>query len=234
MKDRLHEIGYPKDYLLAIDLPMYASNVESATDHIAPAVELLLEVNRARRKAHGLLPLDRIDVVAHSMGAVSARWYVAKIGAHRVRRLIGLAPANHGTNALCLLKGDGNREMCPAFAASETQSAVQIELNGPPGSSVDETPWGVGLDSPSRERVEPDERRRVEYYTIRLEKDPWIVPGHSAVLDGAGGSAKVALTGLHVRETTSGNYQLIGQYDHDSLPQSPRVIDLVYRLLSAR
>jgi pimeloyl-ACP methyl ester carboxylesterase len=233
MKNYLRKRGYPEDYLLAIDLPRYASNVEAAKQHIAPSVEALLSRVAERRREVGLAPLNRIDMLTHSMGAFSARWYVAKIGAHRVRRLIALAPANHGSNALCSLRGQGNREMCPAFAVSATESAVQIELNGSPGSDVDETPWGVGEDSAGRRRVSPDQARRIEYYTVRLARDPWIVPAESALLDGAGGDAKLDLDDLHVLETTNGNFLLIGDYDHDSLPRSQRVMDLAYRLLSA-
>lgn len=233
MMTHLRRKGYPNDYLLAIDLPRYASNVEAATLYIAPAVEALVEISRTRRRAVGMEAIERVDIVAHSMGAFSSRWYIAKIGPHRIRRFVGLAPANHGSDALCPLAGAGNREMCPAFAKSEQESGVQVALNGVAGSNIDETPWGVGLDSSDRIRVPPDEERRVEYYTVRLEKDPWIVPPESAILDGAGGDARLDASDRTARESSSGNLKLIGDYDHDSLPQSRHVIDVVHRLLSA-
>jgi len=79
--------GYPSEYLLAIDLvPNDGANVYAAEQFIGPAVERLTSTARTARDKHGLLPgSEKVDIVAHSMGAFSSRWYVAKIAPRRVR-----------------------------------------------------------------------------------------------------------------------------------------------------
>jgi len=142
--------GYPRVYLHAVDMsPDDGDNVRAATTFIAPAVDTLL-ATAAQHAPAGSAP-SKVDIVAHSMGALSGRWYAAKIRPDRVRTVITLAGANHGTNALCGYPGKGNQQMCPAFG----NAWLQRELNGAARAPSDETPYGVGLDPPGITTVAP-------------------------------------------------------------------------------
>lgn len=229
----LVDAGYPETYLRAVDMqPRHGSNPRAARRYIAPAVEALLRDARRHARTAGLQSPTQVDIVAHSMGAISSRWYLAVHRPDKIRRWIGIAPANHGTNALCGHTGSGDRELCPAFAANSRQSSVQFRLNGGANSRHDETPYGLGLDRPDVERVPPEERRAIAYYTLRIDPDPWIVPAESAVLDGAGG-LHLSVEDRVFRETSPGNFLFLGAAGHDELPKDPRVIDWVRAVLTA-
>lgn len=232
MIERFRAQGFPSSYLVAVRLtPNDGSNVRAADRFIAPAVEAVL-AEAQRRAAKGGCPAPaKVDLVAHSMGAVSARWYVAQLDASRVRNLVGIAPANHGTDALCGYSGDGNRELCPAFAASAEQSRVQFVLNGSPAAPRDETPFGYGADSAWRSRIPPTRNSGIYYWTIRLDPDEWIRPASSALLDGAGGRRLPALP-PDVIETSPGNLLWPGNISHDDLPRQSALIDFVLQLLA--
>ncbi len=219
--------GYPDEYLLAIDMqPRTGSNPRAARQFIGPGVRTLLaSANRAGATARGHGGHQRVDIVAHSMGAFAARWYVARDGATWVRRLVTLAGANHGTDALCGLDGAGAREMCPAYDVD--RNGVQFALNGAPGGRRDETPFGTGRDPDGVDPVAPDERRRIHYLTLRIEPDRWIKPEHSATLRGAGGIDLAVPPGLAVRETTPGNFLLLADVEHDPMLRHPQVLRFV-------
>ncbi len=224
MQSALRAAGYPRDWLHAIDMrPPDGDNVRSAEKFIAPAVEVLL--NAARQRADHP-PVTRVDIVAHSMGAVSARWFAARMHPEKVRTLITLAGANHGTDALCGATGSGDRQMCPAFGGD----SVQRDLNGTPDAPLDETPYGLGADPSHVPRIEPDAARGILYLTLRIEPDRWIVPARSALLTGAGGAGS-AHTHRYFRETSPGNWLFLGGVDHDTLPMDGAVIDWVARVL---
>src|SRR5436190_1552247 len=142
-------IGYPREYLYAVDIvPNTMANVPAATSVIAPAADsLLARVKAAAQRVgyRGEVP-RRLDIVSHSMGVVSSRWYAAKLRPELVRTWIGLAGANHGTNVLCAFYDEAAREMCPAFRTGGGRNAVQLALNGADGAWIDETPYGLGLD----------------------------------------------------------------------------------------
>jgi hypothetical protein len=233
------QIGYPPEYLHAVKLkPNEGSNKRAAFMFIKPAVESLLQ--QAAVTAHqagyqGKAP-QRVDLVSHSMGAASSRWYAAKLNPERVRTWISVAGSNHGTNALCAYArgGEGNREMCPAFATSVDESAFQVMLNGTPQEPIDETPFGLGKDRDQVKRILPDERRNILYYTIRIEPDGWIKPEHSAMLDGAGGIPISIPPEIPVRETSSGNYLFTKRASHDPLPSEPDLMRFVALLLAVR
>ncbi len=229
-------LGYPPEYLYAIDLvPTGGANVPAAGFFISPAAELLLvQANNAAKDAgYTGPPHQRLDLIGHSMGAVSSRWYTAKLRPDRVRAWISLAGANHGTNTLCdYPTTDGNIEMCPAFATSSTQNAVQVDLNGTPTAPLDETPYGIGADPAGINRVSPDNVRRIVYYSIRIEPDFWIKPETSALVAGAGGVPLSIPSDLPLTETGAGNYLFTGETDHDNLPSHPDMIRFVALLLS--
>ncbi|MDX2240331.1 MAG: hypothetical protein NW224_06590 [Leptolyngbyaceae cyanobacterium bins.302] len=235
MIEHLVSTGYPTEYLSAIDLiPNDGSNVRAASEMIAPAVESLLTQTQVAANRAGFKGKrsQEVDLVSHSMGAVSSRWYIAKLKPERVRTWIAIAGANHGTNAICPFPSDGNSEICPAFATSSTKNPLQIALNGTPTAPVDETPYGLGRDHARVKSILPNRTRRILYFTVRIEPDRWIKPENSAVIDGAGGAAIAIPAGVPVKETSPGNYLFQAQVDHDPLPQHPDLIRFVTALLT--
>jgi pimeloyl-ACP methyl ester carboxylesterase len=228
MRAAMVDGGYRREWLEAVQLvPDDGANVRAAERILRPAVDAVLERAESLAKEQGCRTPRRVDLVAHSMGAVSARWYAARIAPEKVRTLVGIAPSNHGTNALCGLSGAGNAEMCPAFA----RGGVQLDLNGSASSPRDETPFGTGADSRTAVRVAPEPLRTIDYFTLRLEPDEWIKPESSAVLDGAGGRTWPTLP-RDARETTPGNVLWGSPAGHDSFPGDPELIATVVALLT--
>lgn len=233
MTAALELAGYPSSYLHAVELmPRDGSNVRAAERIIGPAIQRLLERIRREAAAAGSPVPNQVDIVAHSMGAVSTRWFILEHQPERVRRWIGIVPANHGTNALCGYSGAGDRELCPAFAADGRKNRVQVRLNGTRLQPRDETPFGLGADGAGRPRIPPDQRRAIVYYTLRIEPDRWIEPAASAVLDGAGGLSLPNERWPDFRETSPGNFLFLDAVGHDDLPRDPRVADWVNSILT--
>ncbi|MBB6091659.1 pimeloyl-ACP methyl ester carboxylesterase [Povalibacter uvarum] len=224
MRGAFESAGYPSSWLVAVDLkPSDGSSIAAAEQTIEPAARRLLDAAQATAKEAGCSPPEKIDIIAHSMGSMSARWYIAKRRADLVRNLVGIAPANHGSDALCGLSGEGNRELCPAFAQDATSHRLQVELNGTRDQPADETPFGRGTDRPGVASLPPDEMRHVQYTTFRLGTDEWLRPETSAVLDGAGGLQLHELAG-NGTETTPGNVLWQREVRHDDLPTDPALI----------
>lgn len=216
--------NYPASYLHAIDLePDDAPNAFTARTQLAPFVEAALasankELLRQRPDAP---PLTQVDIIAHSMGSLSSRWYIARIRPERVRTWISTAGPNHGSDAECPgAPGSGRIESCPAFARSAEQSAVQFALNGTSEPDVDETPYGVGNDAAGVNRRPPDATRSILYITFRLPVDEYIAPAESTVLDGAGGPGLMLPRSASIRATSPGNFLVDGDLGHDDLPRS--------------
>src|SRR2546426_2928086 len=229
--------GYPREYLHAVDIvPNTMANVRAATSVIAPEAEALLARAEAaaRRAGYSGKVSRRLDIVSHSMGVVSSRWYAAKLRPDLVRTWIGLAGANHGTQALCPFRDEASREMCPAFATNTQTHPLQVALNGTEAARVDETPYGLGLDRPGVARVPPDSTRSILYLTVRLEPDSWIQPETSAVLDGAGGVSLTVPAGVPAEETSPGNFLFRARVGHDPLLNHPDLMRLVAAMLGVR
>lgn len=178
--------GWPKAYLLAPSLqPSDGDNIAAAEGQLRAAAETLLARAGRARDDGGPAP-DRIIVVGHSMGALSARWFTTRVWPEHVAALVTLAGANHGTNAFCDQPAPGPDDMCPAYATTPAESRIQVELNGTPDAPRDETPYGLLPDSPGRPSVPPDDRRHIAYLALRAEDERWIIPDSSTRLDGAG------------------------------------------------
>ncbi len=138
MIEHLVEQGYPREYLHAVDIrPKNASNIRAASDVIAPAVESLLQRAGAAATAHGLQTSPAVvDIVSHSMGAASSRWYAAKISPDRVRVWISIAGANHGSDKLVGYSDPGIREIAPAFASLGARKRVPDSTQWDPNGST--------------------------------------------------------------------------------------------------
>ena len=235
--EHLAGTGYPREYLHAVDIvPNTMANVRAAKSVIAPAADsLLVAANAAARRGgyRGEVP-RRLDIVSHSMGVVSSRWYAAKLQPEVVRTWIGLAGSNHGTQTLCPFQDEASREMCPAFATNARTHPLQVALNGTEGARVDETPYGLGPDRPGVPRVPPDGTRSILYLTVRVEPDSWIQPERSALLDGAGGVPIRVPAGVPVQETSPGNFLFLERVGHDPLLYHPDLMRFVAAVLAAR
>lgn len=96
--------GWPRDRVRALDFAdPFGSNVVHARE-VARAVD-------AMRATTGE---DRVDIVAHSMGGLATRRFMADQGEQPpVRRVVFLATPHAGTWAALLAFGGGRREMLP-------------------------------------------------------------------------------------------------------------------------
>lgn len=230
-------LGYPREYLHGVDIvPNTMANVRAATSVIEPAAAAFLVRAQAAARSGGYRGEgpQRLDIVSHSMGALSSRWYATRLRPDLVRTWISLAGANHGTGAACGLGDEAAREMCPAFATSATTHALQVALNGAEGAWADETPYGLGIDRPGVPRVPPDRARSILYLTVRIEPDRWIQPERSAVLDGAGGAPIAVPEGVPVQETSPGNFLFQARVGHDPLLKHRDLLRLVAAMLAIR
>jgi pimeloyl-ACP methyl ester carboxylesterase len=235
----LQKFGYPARFLRAIQLtPTDGPNIDAAEKQIAPAIEkFLAEINIFLISEYPeLQPKTKVDIVSHSMGALSSRWYAAKVRPDRVRKWISLAGANHGTNVLCPTAakrpGQGADDLCPAFAENEQQSYIQSVLNGSPYiADIDETPYGVGTDPAGATSIPPDGMRKIFYFSIRTINDKWIKPEESALIDGAGGINVSIPADLPAIENPSGNFQMKNGVRHDPMQYDPATMRLVKIIL---
>lgn len=228
--------GYPRRYLKAINLrPNNSSNIVSAEKQIAPAIEELLHsINMFLKKNYpAILPKTKVDLISHSMGALSARWYAAKVRPDRVRNWISLGGANHGTDALCGWESPGADDLCPAFAENPKESLIQYELNGAPREGdVDETPYGLGRDSPGVDSIHSGNSRSILYISIRTTPDKWIKPENSAILDGTGGLSLVIPESVQAKETSPGNILMTNGVGHDPMLKCPDTIRVLAAILN--
>jgi len=228
--------GYPENYLMKIQLkPNDGSNIEAAEKQIAPAVEHFLDsINNKLRDSYNNVGLKRkVDIISHSMGALSARWYAAKIRPERVRIWISLAGANHGTSASCGYEDPGSDDMCPAFAKSLKESYVQFQLNGMPNfPDIDETPYGIGKDKVGVKSFPPGNLRKILYITVRIKADEIIMPETSALLDGCGGINLKVPDNINATETSPGNFLVSEKINHDGIVTNKKIILFVEKVLN--
>jgi triacylglycerol lipase len=153
MKQWLVSQGWPSNYLFAIQ---YSDTTGS---NVKNAYELQSFIKNVLRQTKA----SKVDIVAHSMGGLSTRYYVKYLdGAQNVDDVITLGSPHHGTNSSYFgLWTEGAREMVPG-------SAFLNDLN-----SVDETP--NGSDSVSV----------IQYTSIFSSADTVINPYTSSIIDGA-------------------------------------------------
>lgn len=104
LKNRIIQAGWPKDYVMN---PTFKNVVGCNPEHgreIARWVEEL----KARTGA------KKVDIVAHSMGALDVRYYIKYMcGYKNVKKVVTIAGANHGTTVACVDQlSCGAAEMC--------------------------------------------------------------------------------------------------------------------------
>jgi hypothetical protein len=233
LKRFLIKSGYPPAYIKAVDLkPNDGANISAAENQIAPAVEALIQ-SLNELKIPESKKIAKVDIVSHSMGALSSRWYTAKMRPERVRIWISLAGANHGSDVACKLNSPGASDSCPAFAKHAKDSLIQVELNGGLGNpNIDETPFGIGLDKDQVKRIPPQQDKKILYFTMRIEPDKWIKPESSAEIDGASGVDIKIPKSVSAVETSNGNFLLEKCDDHDGITKCKDSMELVLYLLN--
>lgn len=142
----LRENGWPDDAVLTIDFrDPFGSNLEHAGE-IARAVDALRDRTGA----------ECIDVVAHSMGGLATRCYLAEREPPGcpLRRVVFLATPHAGTWAALFAFGGGRREMLPG---SDLLNALACQA------------WPAGM----------------EIFTVRTPWDMRVLPRSSACLPAA-------------------------------------------------
>lgn len=233
MRMGLEARGYPAEYLLAVELvPSGGANIPAATEQLASAVERLLARATNAASGSGVPAPSRVDLIAHSMGALSGRYYAAQVRPDRVRTLLTLAGANHGSDRFCPpADPPGSRELCPAFA-SGPPDGIQALLNGTGAAVRDETPYGLGADPEGRPSTPADSSRRIRYATIDAGREEWIVPTSSTRLAGAGGWDSSVTLPKGVLQLGTGSF-VITRSDHDAIVRSEAAIALVAALLAS-
>jgi pimeloyl-ACP methyl ester carboxylesterase len=222
----LAEHGLPGECLHAFNYSSGNLPIQRAAEsEFAPYVERVLATQS---------PGTRVNLVGHSMGALSTRWYAARLRPERVRVWISTSGANHGTDWDCPQPdGTGHGDMCPAFARNARESALQIGLNGQPGPDVDETPYGLGRDSDGVQSVPADQSRAILYLTVHVPDDPYIKPATSRLLGGAGGIALDLPGTARWQEESPGNYLIYTEPSgHDEVLRSDALADFVYRAIT--
>ncbi len=184
MKKNLVEDGWPEEYL---ETPSFQDVRGCDPEHaqeIAGWVEALL----ARTGA------DRVDILAHSEGALNTLYYLKKLcGVHRVRKVVSLAGAYHGTVVACLDPFScGAREMCiPSTPDGWKQNEVLADL-----LACDETPGDVlytTLWSPWDEIIIPPEGGALAGAEVIEIQTPYTEHGGILVSDEAYGYVREAL-----------------------------------------
>lgn len=93
MMERMAADGWPQDYLIGFDAadPSWGCNVDNAA-----AIKLLVDEVMQRTG------FDRVDLVAHSMGTLSSRYYIKNLGGQEVvNTYVTLGGMHHGLDSPC-------------------------------------------------------------------------------------------------------------------------------------
>ncbi|MFE5947077.1 esterase/lipase family protein [Streptomyces sp. NPDC056480] len=115
--------GYQGDRLEAISYNTQQSNTETAE-------EIREAVNRLRARTGS----DKVDIISHSMGGLSTRFYLKNLGGvEAVDDWVSIGGPNHGTYTASLCAG-----FLPSCREMQVGSAFLTDLN-----SGDETPGDV-------------------------------------------------------------------------------------------
>ncbi|HUQ19673.1 MAG TPA: triacylglycerol lipase [Gemmatimonadaceae bacterium] len=136
MIDRFRADGWKENELYAYDYSFVASFATDA-DEIRSQIDAIISRSGAQK----------VDIIAHSAGAVSSRYYIKHFGDSRVDAWVSLAGPNHGTDTA------DNCSFTPCLEI-RLGSTFLADLN-----SGDETPGAVRYAtwwSPCDETINPD------------------------------------------------------------------------------
>ncbi len=140
MVDRLVQEGWPRTWLRALDFPSprWGCNVDNAAIVQAEVERLRADTGAAR-----------VDLVAHSMGVLSTRYYLKNLGGTAaVSTYVTLGGMHHGQRSACLnpLPVCVWQEICPTHA-------YLTDLNAPP-ATPGPVHW-VSIYSMADETIDP-------------------------------------------------------------------------------
>jgi triacylglycerol lipase len=149
MVDRFEAAGFPGDRLHTWSYGSDRSNEEIAAA-LAEEVERTLAATRA----------ERVDLVAHSMGSLSSRWYLARLGGtEHVDAWVSLGGPNHGMelgecpNRSCDDMQIGSRFLAELNAGDETPGDVRYATWRSPCDTVIDPDTSVALDGAANTRT---------------------------------------------------------------------------------
>jgi pimeloyl-ACP methyl ester carboxylesterase len=142
LRIRLIGAGWAPERVLALTFRSPTGGNRAHAQELGAAIEALRETTGA----------DQVDIVAHSMGGLATRWYLARTPDAPVRRVAFIASPHRGTYAAYLAWGEGRADMVPG-------SPFLDSLNARPA-----VPAGI------------------EAITVRTPVDTHILPGESARL----------------------------------------------------
>lgn len=142
LRIRLIAAGWSPESVDAITFREPTGSNRDHAEEIAAAVRTLLERTGA----------SEVDIVAHSMGGLATRWYLAHAPDAPVRRVVFIASPHRGTLSAHFAWGDGRSEMMPDSPLLDTLNARAPSPDG------------------------------IETITIRTSVDTHVVPGESATL----------------------------------------------------
>lgn len=110
--------------------PVYAPSCRS---HGASIEDFEEDLHRAiERVSQG----RRVAIVAHSMGGLAARLYLARRGGDRVAKLITIGSPHHGTRLAPWGVGENAREMAPGSRFLASLEAAEENAAMPPALSI--------------------------------------------------------------------------------------------------
>jgi len=169
--------GYPSDYLYRFvnQGPQCTSNIDFA----AQLRDLVAEVRAITGR-------PRVDIVAHSMGALATRLYLHQGGTRCVRAFVSIAGGNHGSGFAQVGLGwqdmfggypafEGVQEMFPPYACAGQTYGGSADIQATVNGCL--TPWGRTV------YVDETPQGGTHYLSIRNSLDEIAVPVDTACLD---------------------------------------------------
>lgn len=170
--------GYPDDYLYTFLFE--GAKCDSNAEYAMQLSDMVFDVLERTGAA-------RVNIVAHSMGALATRVYLAAGGDEYVRDFVSIGGANHGSQVAAQGAAwqeqygwpnfEGAKEMFPAYACWGEASG---------GDSWDAQWWVNGCLGPYDRYEYEDETPsgdQVDYLSIWNSVDEMVVPHESACLD---------------------------------------------------
>ena len=115
--DRAKRLNWLKHQFIAAGWPEGAVGVVDFEDRYGSNIAHAREIERALHELMKRNGVERVDVVAHSMGGLALRYYLHEYDAARhVRRVVFTGTPHRGTWVAYLGWGDGAREMRPGHS----------------------------------------------------------------------------------------------------------------------
>lgn len=117
--------------LIQAGWPATRVDAMSFQDAVGSNQEHAIEIRLAAERLLARTGAEEIDIVAHSMGGLSVRYFLAfQEGNSVVRRVVFLGTPHRGTLAAMLAWGEGGREMVPGSEFLEKLNSEKGRLSG--------------------------------------------------------------------------------------------------------